>query len=386
MSSGTQAARSPVPRNLVHCPPISCAHTMAMCMSHLSLAAQPSITAKLGIFSVIDNPRDELLLIIGVSRKSTEVDSTLESKINALPQYQLHNLGCSASVEPSLPSCDDPVWLLCAGEDGCRPSPRSSRPSPRSCQSESVIPLSGSDALSPIDYTLISGAVPEHHRDNAILPRQSSHLTKAERRLSAPLSLLPYTTTVAKGGAHAECVHQEVQPLPIVESRLISTEMEMTPISEKVESVPKVHLCVHNPSPRSAVYLDRAHMRLEFIPMAQKIESVPKGQLYAYDNSLDQSDVYLDRAYMRLSTIRAQASSQQYRGSTTWYDTMLRSQQMSRRTDSGLPPDSGADCQGPPSSSTAAGSARRRHEHSCSCSQSVFVPQSRAGSKPGHIC
>eukprot|EP00798_Chlamydomonas_sp_ICE-L_P028987 gene28987-32176_t len=161
---------------------------MAMCRS-------PDQT--IGIFPVIDDPSDELLLIIGVSRKSTEVYFTLE-------------------MEPSLPSCDDPVWLLCAGEHGFRPSPRISRPSPRICQSESVIPLSDSDALSLIDYTLISGAIPEHHKENAAMLRQSSHLTKAERRLSAPLSLLPYTTTMAKKGAHAECVHQEGQPLPIV--------------------------------------------------------------------------------------------------------------------------------------------------------------------------
>eukprot|EP00798_Chlamydomonas_sp_ICE-L_P028989 gene28989-32180_t len=254
--------------------------------SHLSLAAQPSITAKFGIFPVIGDPSNELLLIVGVSRKSPEVDFTLESKISALSQYQSQDLVCSASVEPPLPSCDDPVWLLSAVEDGIgwRPSPLD-------------------EALGPIDYALIPRAIPEHHREKAVLPGQSSHLSKAERGMSAPLPvnaqcLLPYTASVAKGVAHAECVHQDVQPSLMFGSCLSSPG---TPISEKIASVPKVQPYAYDPSlDQSAVYLDRAHMRLEFIPMPVKIESVPKVQPYAYDPSLDQSAVYLDRAHMRL--------------------------------------------------------------------------------------
>eukprot|EP00798_Chlamydomonas_sp_ICE-L_P028988 gene28988-32179_t len=336
--------------------------------SHLSLVAQPSFRAKFGIFPVINDPSDDLLLIIGVSRNSTEVDFTPGSKISALSPNQSQDLGCSAAVEPPRSSCDDPAWVASAVEDGIR-----WRPSP---------------------------PIPEHHRGKAVPPGQSSHLSKAERGMSAPLPLLPSTTSVAKGVAHAECVHQDVQPFLIFGSCLSSPgtpisekiasvpkvqpyaydpsldqsavyldrahmRLEFTPMSEKIESVLQVQPYAYNPSlDQSAAYLDRAHMRLEFTPMPEKIESIGKLRPYAHDPSLGQSDIYLDRAYMRLSLIRARASSQQYRGSTTWYDTMFRSQQMSRRTDGGLPPDSGAIGRGSPSPSTAAGSARRRHEHS----------------------
>eukprot|EP00798_Chlamydomonas_sp_ICE-L_P020587 gene20587-27385_t len=193
--------------------------------------------------------------------------------------------------------------------------------------SHSVIPqpptFLDSDPLSQIDYALISADVPECHSTKIVVPRQSSHLRKAETKLAAPLSLVPYTTSVAKGGARAKYVHQDVQPLLIVGSRLSSSGMEFTPISGQSESVPKVQQ--HEP---------------------------------AYDPSQELSDIYLDRADMRLSAIRAGASSQQYRGSTTWYDFMVRSKQMPRTAHSGLRHFSGADRNGSPSPSNAAGSAR----------------------------
>eukprot|EP00798_Chlamydomonas_sp_ICE-L_P020945 gene20945-27795_t len=225
-------------------------------------------------------------------------------------------------------SFDDPAWLLGSISDGCRWTP-----SERHCKSHSVIPQPStffdSEPLSQIDNALISGDVHEYHCPKRVVPRQSSHLRKAERKLFAPFSMLPHASSVAKIGAHAKHVHQDAQPLLIVGLPLCTSCMEFTPISGQTESVPEVQQ--HDP---------------------------------AYDPSSELSGIYLDRAYMRLSAIRAGASSQQYRGSTTWHDFMLRSQQMPRTAHSGLRHFSGADGSGAPSPSSAAGPARRRQEHS----------------------
>eukprot|EP00798_Chlamydomonas_sp_ICE-L_P006134 gene6134-2739_t len=276
-----------------------------------------------------DGSGAEPLLILGVSRDSPKVDFTpITCEISTLPQYQSHVLGCIASEEPSPSNFDDPAWLLGSVSEGFRCKPSTLR-----LQSDSVIPQPStfldSEPLSQIDYALISGDVPKNHRPQRVLPRQSSHLRRAERKLFAPFSLLPHASSVAKDGARAKHVHQDVQPLLVVGLPLNSPGMEFTPISGQAESVPEVQQ--HEP---------------------------------AYDPSHEQSAIYLDRAYMRLSAIRAGASSQLYRGSTTWHDFMLRSQQMPRTAHSGLRHFSRADRYGSPSPSSAAGSASRRQEHS----------------------
>eukprot|EP00798_Chlamydomonas_sp_ICE-L_P009493 gene9493-32476_t len=159
---------------------------------------------------------------------------------STLPQYQLHDLGCIASVEPSLHSYDDPAWLHCLQKDGCR-----RRPSPRHCQFHSVIPqpptFSGSVALGQIDCPLI----PEYSSAKTVLPGQSRHLRKAHRILPAPLSLLPYTTSVAKGGTRTERVNQDVQPLLIIGLPPGAPEMNLTPIAGEIESIPTVQQYDH---------------------------------------------------------------------------------------------------------------------------------------------
>eukprot|EP00798_Chlamydomonas_sp_ICE-L_P000682 gene682-2114_t len=286
-------------------------------------APRSSITAMFGIVPVCDNSgANESLLIVGESRQSPEANFTpMGCEISAHPQYRSHDSGCIASVELALASFDDPAWLLSAVEDGSK-----WRPAQRHCTSHSVIlqppTFLDSEALSHIDFALISGDIPVYHSSETVMPGQSSHLRIAERKPSAPLSRLSYTAYVAKGG-HAELV---AQPLIIVGLPPVSPEMNFTPISGRIESVPKVQ------------------------------QDDP-----AYDPSHEQSAIHLDRAYQHLSNIISQA--QQHRGSNTWYDIMLRSKQMPRTAHRGLRHFSGADHHGSPSPSSAAGSARRGQEH-----------------------
>eukprot|EP00798_Chlamydomonas_sp_ICE-L_P000680 gene680-2112_t len=293
-------------------------------LTHLSPATRLLITAEFATVPDSDiSGADESLLIVGVSRQSPEANFTpMGCEISAHPQYQSHDSGCTTSVELAPASFNDPAWLLCAVENGFR-----WRPSQRKSQSHSMSQqpptFLDSEALSQIDCALISGDIPVYHSAETVMPGQSSHLRIAERKLSAPLSRLPHTTSVAKG------VHQNVQPLLVVGLPPRSPDMNFTPISGKIESVPKV----------------------------QQYDS-------ASDPSQELSAIHLERACKHLCTIRAQASSQQYRGSTTWYDYMIRSKQMPRTADRGLRHFSGADHHGSPSPSSAAGSARRGQEHS----------------------